>query len=177
MNLFDETLEKKFLCLCYEHKRVSFNIQIDDIYHECYRRIYKAFLNGVFDLSIEANCDKYKIDVSDFYACLETAEFSFNAFKGYEETLSNLATRRRKIAEYEASIKMMNDPEYEVVSDSIPVSKSKMEMKDEIEEAWRNRTKIELDQFNGLTDKIHTFDPGRVLLLCGTSGTGNRGYI
>jgi len=172
MNLYDELLEKKFLCLCHEHSRVSYNIQLEDIYFSKHRKIYKAFLDGLFDLSIKTDADKYSVDVVDFFACLETSEFSFTLIKTYEQKISNLATRRRKIAEYELGIKRMSDMEFEVVSDSIPVSKSKNEAKDDIIEEWNKREKLSLNQFRKLSDKMYTFSPGHVMLLAGTSGTG-----
>ncbi|MCP3685045.1 MAG: AAA family ATPase, partial [bacterium] len=37
---------------------------------------------------------------------------------------------------------------------------------------WKTKQKVALGQFYGLSDKIITFNPGHVLLLAGTSGTG-----
>jgi replicative DNA helicase len=172
MVLNDVNLEKKFLCLCYEHKRISFNLKPDDFYSTDNEKIYKAFMDGFFDLSIESDASKYGVDSGAFYACLETSEFSLSNIKHYEEKLSNLATRRRKIAEYETYIKQMKDPSFEVVSDSIPVSENKASMKEEILHQWKTKERIKFGQFYALTDKIHTFNPGHVMLLAGTSGTG-----
>jgi len=172
MVLNDILLERKLLCLLFEHKRTSLNLTQEDFYTTQHQNIYRAFSDGVFDLTIESDCAKYGVDQVSFYECLETSEFSFNNIKPYEEKLSGLATRRRKVKEYETYIAQMNNPEFEVVSDSIPVSTNKDSMKEHVLNEWKNTEKIKFGQFFSLSDKITTFSPGHVLLLAGTSGTG-----
>jgi len=172
MVLNDIVLEQKLLCLLFEHKRVSFNLQQSDFYSTAHQNIYRAFLDGTFDLSISSDAERYSVDSVAFFKCLETSEFSFSNIKPFEAKLSELATRRRKIKEYEAFIAQMNNPEFEVVSDSIPVSDNKESMKEHVMNEWKVKNKIELGQFYALSDKIQTFNPGHVMLLAGTSGTG-----
>jgi len=176
MNLYDELIEQKLLCLLNSMQSVSFNVQIEDFYFDKHKKIYRAFLDGVFDLSAETDALKYGVDQLSFFKCLEVNEFSFSSLKPLEGKISELATRRRKVEEYNVAIKQMMDPTYEVVSDSIPVSQNREEAKADIIEHWNNRERLELAQLSALTDKMYTFSPGHVMLLAGTSGTGKTNF-
>jgi replicative DNA helicase len=48
-------------------------------------------------------------------------------------------------------------------------------MRESVEEKWKNRTRLKLNQFSKLGDKIYSFDHGRCMLLPGMSGTGKTG--
>jgi replicative DNA helicase len=129
-------------------------------------------MSGDFDLSIDATAQKWSVDKVAFFECLETGAFSFHDIAKYEKTIAELATRRRKIAEYETFIAQMKNPEFQVVADSFKASYTKQSMKEEVLNEWKVKEKIKLSQFMPLADKIHTFNPGHVMVLAGTSGTG-----